>query len=244
MFENSGFCPICEKEVTFSAKQDWFRDYYLCEQCLSLPRERALMLAIQTYFPNWKSLRIHESSPANRGLSARLKLGCRNYTATQFFRDWPTGQLFEGVRCENLEALTFPDESIDLHVTQDVLEHVFHPTKAFSEIARTLRPGGAHIFTVPMVNKTNPSELCAVEEMDGRVRYLKPPIFHGNPISSEGCMVTINWGFDICNHIFNACGLFTQILYRDDLNKGIRAEFNEVLITFKPRIDCSANKIP
>ncbi|AMP02394.1 methyltransferase type 11 domain protein [Collimonas arenae] len=47
-------------------------------------------------------------------------------------------------------------------------------------------------------------------------------------------MVTMDWGFDICQYIFNACGLFTQIFYIDDLSKGIRAEYIEVLITFKP----------
>ena len=50
--------------------------------------------------------------------------------------------MVQGVRCENLEELTFPDESIDLHISQDVMEHVFQPKRAFAEIARTLRPGG------------------------------------------------------------------------------------------------------
>jgi SAM-dependent methyltransferase len=235
LFMNSGFCPICEKEVTFSANDAWFRDHYLCDQCFSLPRERALMLAIQTYFPDWINLTIHESSPENRGLSVRLSTKCKHYIATQYFAEHPSGQLYEGIRCENLEALTFPDDSIDLHITQDVLEHVLHPARAFSEIARTLRPGGAHIFTVPLVNKMDPSEVCALEEINGQLRYLRPPVFHGNPISPEGSLVTVNWGFDICNHIFFSCGLFTHILHRDDLSKGIRAEFIEVLVTFKPK---------
>ena len=38
--------------------------------------------------------------------------------------------------------------TFDLVVTQDVLEHVLDPARA-AEIARTLRPGGAHVFTVP-----------------------------------------------------------------------------------------------
>jgi hypothetical protein len=35
---------------------------------------------------------------------------------------------------EDLEALTFPDESFDLVITQDVFEHVLRPAKAFAEI--------------------------------------------------------------------------------------------------------------
>ena len=41
--------------------------------------------------------------------------------------------------------------SVDLHVTQDVLKHVFHPEKVFKKIARTLKPDGIHIFSVPIV---------------------------------------------------------------------------------------------
>jgi len=41
------------------------------------------------------------------------------------------------------------DESFDLVITLDVFEHVLRPAKAFAEIARTLKPGGAHIYTVP-----------------------------------------------------------------------------------------------
>ena len=51
-----------------------------------------------------------------------------------------------GNRCENLEELTFDDNTFDLVITQDVLEHVLNPGKAFKEICRVLKPGGAHKF--------------------------------------------------------------------------------------------------
>lgn len=90
------------------------------------------------------------------------------------FPDQAPGSIVGKFRCENLEALTFADESIDLHVTQDVLEHVFHPSKVFSEIARTLKPGGAHIFTVPLVNKHKPSKLRARVSDDGQIVHIEP----------------------------------------------------------------------
>jgi SAM-dependent methyltransferase len=156
IFENRGICPICEKEAVFTAENEWFRDHYVCSGCQSIPRERALMLAIQTFYPDWKKLAIHESSPGNRGVSTRLQCECKNYVPSQFFPDRPLGKVHQGVQCQNLEALTFPDESFDLHITQDVMEHVFNPAKAFAEIARTLKPGGAHIASVPLVNKAKP----------------------------------------------------------------------------------------
>jgi hypothetical protein len=69
---------------------------------------------------------------------------------------------------------------------------------------------------------------------DGTVVHLvEPPEYHGNPVSSEGSLVTVNWGYDITNFIFETSGLFTEIVFLDILEYGIRAEYIEVLITRK-----------
>ncbi len=138
------------------------------------------------------------------------------------------------MRCENIEALTFANESIDIHITQDVVEHIFNPNKAFKEIARTLKPGGLHIFTVPLTNKINPTKQRAKLLKNKQVFHIEPEFFHYNPMSNEPTLVTFDWGYDICNYIFKACGLFTQIIYIEDLSQGIKAEYNEVLLTIKP----------
>jgi len=144
-----------------------------------------------------------------------------------------------GIRCENLERLTFPDESVDLHITQDVFEHLFDHAAAFREIARTLRPGGAHVFTTPLVRKNEPTQFRAALAPDGTVVHLiEPPEYHRNPISSEGSLVTVDWGYDIANFIFKTSGLFTEIVFLDILECGIRAEYIEVLITRKlPKVN-------
>jgi SAM-dependent methyltransferase len=188
------------------------------------------MYVVERYVPNWRDLIIHESSPAHRGASVRLATA-PGYIASQYFDGVASGETRQGWRCENLEALSFPDASIDLHVTQDVMEHVFDPDAAFREIARTLKPGGMHIFTVPMVNGPKPTERRASLE-HGRVVHHKPPEYHGNPVA-EGSLMTMDWGFDICAHIARASGLFTEIVSLDLLDCGIRAELNEVLVSRK-----------
>jgi SAM-dependent methyltransferase len=230
VFQNKGYCPTCSSHVTFYSTDAWLRDHYACSHCGSIPRDRALMTVIETYFPNWKNLTIHESSPVKRGASMRLLHECKGYTSSQYFPGVKSGEYQEKVLCENLESLSFSADSIDLHITQDVMEHVFHPAVAFREIARTLKPGGAHIFTVPLVNKNNPTKIRS-KLVDGQIKYLEPPVYH-----AENTLVTFDWGFDICQYIFDACGLFTHIVTIDDLSKGIRAEFIEVLITIKPKI--------
>ncbi len=231
--KNKGVCPICEIEVNFIAKQSWLRDFYICTNCGSIPRERALMETIKTNYPNWKQAVIHETSPGNRGTSVRLQNECKEYIPSQYFKDRPLGTVKKGIRCENLESLTFEDNSIDLHISQDVMEHVFDPAKAFSEIARTLKPGGMHIFTVPLVNKANPSVRRAKIDNENNIVHFEKPSYHGSPIGDGKSLVTIDWGYDICDHIFQSSGLFTRIIYIDNIEKGIRAEYIEVLITQK-----------
>ena len=201
---------------------------------MRLPREHALMRGIDEASPNWPQLIIHESSPENRGTSIRLANECHKYTASQFYKNEETGSIVKGFRCENLENLTFDANSIDLHITQNVMEHVYNPDLAFKEIARTLKPGGAHIFTVPIVNKCNPKKIRARLNERHEFEYLHEPVYHGNPIDDNGSLVTVDWGFDICHFIYNRSGLFTYLIHIDDLSMGIRADFFEVLMTLKP----------
>jgi SAM-dependent methyltransferase len=222
-------------EANFVALEPYLRNSYFCSHCGSIPRERALMATIELYFPKWRELVIHESSPGSGGASKRLAEEGTHYIASQYFADKLPGTLVDGVRCENLEALSFADESIDLHITQDVMEHVFHPAQVFREIARTLKLGGAHIFTAPLEKKHEPSVVRARLDADGTVTHFDTAVYHGNPVSAQGSLVTIDWGYDICRHIFEACGLFTHLVHLDDLSKGIRADLNEVLVTIKPR---------
>lgn len=193
------------------------------------------MLVMESYCPGWRGMVVHESSPGGRGVSVRLANECPGYIPSQYFSDRPGGAMVDGVRCENLEALSFADDSIGLHVTQDVMEHVFRPASAFQEIARTLKPGGMHIFTAPLVNKGAPSRVRARFD-NGVVQHLVPAEYHGSPIGDGKSLVTMDWGFDICEHIFRACGLFTHLVKIDDLSQGVRAEYIEVLVTVKPPV--------
>jgi SAM-dependent methyltransferase len=237
MFENQGYCYCCDANVTFSSKNDWFRDSYQCSNCGCVPRERALMLAIDKFFPQWRELEFHESSPIGRGASNRIQKEAKKYIPSQYYPGVPSGKTHLGNRCEDLEALSFADNSVDIHITQDVFEHLFNPVAAFREIARTLRPGGAHIFTVPIVNKQKPTRQCASIDAKGKVKHLvEKPEYHGNPVDTEGSLVTWNWGYDITECIDQACGLHTQIVWMDALEFGIRAEYIEVLITRKPKL--------
>ena len=87
MKELSGYCPICESKISFAIQGSWFRDQLICPKCESIPRERALAFVLATLVPDWRNMVIHESSPADRGISAKLKRECNHYLGSQFFPD-------------------------------------------------------------------------------------------------------------------------------------------------------------
>ena len=189
------------------ALDSWLRDSFQCLSCGSIPRQRALMTLLERHYPAWKDLRIHESSPNPGG---RFERECRHYLASQFYPGRPPGEMIDGYRNEDLERQTFPDSAFDLVITQDDMEHVYDPLAAFDEIARTLKPGGAHILTVALVNKHRPSEVWATRAPDGSPIFVGEPEFHGNPVDPRGAPVTMHWGFDIVQTIARS-GLTTTI---------------------------------
>lgn len=235
-FSHSGHCPICDTDVEFVSENDWFRDQLLCTHCLSNPRERAVMHVIQTKLPRWRKIQIHESSPAFRAASRKLQRQGALYVSTQYDPKVALGETHPtlGFRCEDLRSQTFADESFDLVVTQDVFEHVPDPEKAIAEIARTLKPGGAHVASVPIVRKWEPSRPRARLKDNGEWEHLLPPEYQGNPVDDEGSLVVTDWGYDIAQIFKEASGMDTVIMQIDDIDLGIRAEYIEIVVSRKP----------
>jgi SAM-dependent methyltransferase len=176
-------------------------------------------------------MKIHESSPSGAA-SAKLKKECSDYTPTYFYPDIEPGHFHNGFRSENLEYMTFADDSFDLVITQDVLEHVLNPDKAFKEIVRTLKPGGAHVFTIPL-HSGNKTVVRAVEQ-NGQVKYLENKVFHGNPIDEKGALVATDWGDDLPDYIEETTGLSTETYSFNDPHFGLKAWALDVFITRKP----------
>lgn len=229
---NKGYCNICESETVFYEYQSWLRDNYRCIKCRSIPRNRALVQALNVFYPDWKGMNLHESSPGGP-ISDYLKKSASSYSSSHYYENVPFGEYFDGHRSENLSSLTFADNTFDLFVTSDVFEHVMEPEKAFKEIARVLKPGGAHVFTMPWY----PSIQKTVQRacMKGNeIVYLKEPVYHGNPISEEGSLVTFDWGKDFCDIIYNSSRMTTTIYLKEDKKLGLEAKFLEVFISAKP----------
>lgn len=100
-----------------------------------------------------------------------------------------------GIRHEDAEALSFPDGSIDLITSNDVLEHVNNPIQALREIFRVLKPGGVVFITIPF-HAYRFGTVRRAELINGELIYYYPPIYHGNPLSEDGSLVFNDFGLD------------------------------------------------
>lgn len=232
-YARKGHCSCCNSKVTFYSYNDYLRSNYICQNCNSLPRERALMQAIERFYPNWKDLNIHESSPIDRGASVKISKGCKNYTASQFFPNQPFGELVNDVRNEDLENQKFENEVFDLVITQDVFEHLNQPEKAFAEIHRTLKKGGAHILTVPIENRFDPTVRWAEFDSKGNLNFLFTPEYHGNPVNDEGSPVFWHYGYDIVDMIEKSTAVKPYIQTWEDRDNGIEGLLNEIIVIKK-----------
>lgn len=230
-----GICPCCEEKTFFISYNYWLRDYYKCLFCGSIPRQRALMKVLKEEIPDWKRVKIHESSPS--GITFNIfKQECEQYTYSYWYENKSLGEVLgENITNQNLEELTFADETFDVFITQDVFEHINCPERAFREIARVLKKGGKHIFTTPiyLFQKTQ-----ARIKMKGHERELVlPPIYHGNPISVEGSLVTYDWGYDILEIIDGIAGMKSRIISfpnsEENFKSGLEGDFLQVIVSQK-----------
>ncbi len=244
VFESRGFCPVCEGPTTFRATSEtpmppkfqahWFRGALRCQACQSGPRSRAITHVLNRLRPHWRGLVIHESSPGGPGLSPKLRRQCPGYLVSQYSPDLAPGEVTsQGWRNENLEDQTFDDASFDVVLTQDVFEHLFHPGRAAAEIARTLRPGGIYLMTVPIMNPFGTTVRRASLSPDGEVVHHLEESYHGNPVGDGRSLVTVDWSYQIGPYLSAASGIPFTVLVIDDMSMGIRDPYNAVVVGHK-----------
>ena len=87
------------------------------------------------------------------------------------------GSTSPAIPSEDLMQLSYESASFDLVITSDTLEHVPDIDRALSETCRILKPGGMHVFSVPVVWDRPTRRRAALT--DGVLTHFLPPSYHG-----------------------------------------------------------------
>jgi SAM-dependent methyltransferase len=208
-----GFCPVCGQWAIFAGAPP-FRESLICRACLATSRYRRMALGVLRAIRELSGVDAAslEQLPSEGPVSIRIldtqtpfsyppyaaytipdRLAQRDWldVHTSSFRpNQPWGAaLGEKSTNQTLERLTFEDDSFDVLLTSDVMEHVRLPDRAHAEIARVLRRGGVYLFTVPhsrgladnltRVRVHDPSDAASDE-------HILPDEFHGSTGVGEG----------------------------------------------------------
>lgn len=192
------WCPVCGR-VTLAARFDEnLRDSGACISCGATNRQRQVAWALLRLLSDGRGgclsklstlkLRIFHAEaagPIHQGL-----VGNPGYSCSEFIGyDRLPGEAVEGTRNEDVQNLSFGDNSFDLVITTDILEHVPDPYRAHREIFRVLRVGGYHLFTVPFLHaEVLDQERCRVGP-DGGIIHLLEPQYHHDPLREGGALV-------------------------------------------------------
>ena len=119
---------------------------------------------------------------------------------------------------EDLIKLTYADASFDLAITSDTLEHVPDIDAALREILRVLKPGGAHVFSTPVVWSRPTRQRATLH--GGELTHLLAPSHHGPPGTGQtDFLVFYEFGADFTDRC-TAAG-FEMTLVRDASNPAL-----------------------
>ena len=122
---------------------------------------------------------------------------------------------------EDLTKLSYEDARFDLVVTSDTLEHVPDIDAALREVRRVLKPGGAHVFSTPVVWDRATRQRAVMR--DGALVHLLEPSFHGRSITRQNdFLVFYEFGADFVERCA-AAGYATRL---------VEDPHNPALVTF------------
>ncbi len=210
MLEMRDTCTLCGWSGLFQRNHNSIREGYCCESCKASLRYREQSKFIIEKFSAtsrsqtlkavvdsdvFNNLSIYE--PGIIGPFRKYFSRLRNYNNSYFWPNITLGEKHDNVVCQDLERLTYANDTFDLVITSDILEHVRHPASAFSEIYRVLKPGGYHVFTVPILWPFTKKTVVRVDTTTDEDVYLLAPHYHSSPVDKDGSLVYTDFGIDI-----------------------------------------------
>ncbi len=209
-----GCCTVCGTAGLFkhdSALKS-IRENFRCKACKANLRYReqarvivkhfsrggAKCLAELTSEPEFRASRIYE--PGLIGPFRRYLCKLDGYVSSYFGAEIAPGGTRDGIEHQDLMKLTYADSSFDLVLSSDIFEHVREPFVGFREVNRVLKPGGFHVFSIPV---QHPMPLRTVFRVDTSGRedvHVLPPHYHGAPGGNRSLVYT-DFGADLVDHL-------------------------------------------
>jgi SAM-dependent methyltransferase len=194
-----GRCPFCGPTGFVRLRRESIG--LRCVRCAASAIHLALGWVLRERIARLDQYDVCELS-ARGPLVKYLARSARSLATSEYFADVAPGTLHHGVRCEDVQRLTYADASFDLVTHTEVLEHVPDDARAFAELHRVLRPGGTMLFTVPLYGGVPTIERARLR--DGVVEHMLDPAYHIDPLRGTGILAFRDYGSDILDRLRTA----------------------------------------
>lgn len=193
-------CPGCGWSVLVRLGRDEM--HVRCLRCRGTPVHLSLIAALSGCIGEFSTLDTYELSTTG-ALLRWLRRRCRSVATSEYLEGVEPGTSVRGIRCEDVQRLSFADGSFDLCTSTEVFEHVPDDRAGLSELHRVLRPGGHLLFTVPL-SDTQPT-MERVRRDGQRLEHVLPPAYHGDRLNGPGSVLVYrDYGLDIVERVQEA----------------------------------------
>ena len=193
-------CPGCGPSLLVRLGDDEM--LVRCIRCRATPVHLSLLAALQQCGIDLAGSDAYELSTTGAVLR-HLRRRCRSVATSEYLDGVAPGSTRDGIRCEDVQRLSFGDGSFDLCTSTEVFEHVPDDRAGLRELHRVLRPGGHLLLTVPMSGA--PATVERARLVAGRVEHLLPPTFHGDRLKGPGSVLVYrDYGEDIVDRARDA----------------------------------------
>jgi len=189
-------CPYCGPTLFVRLRREAIG--VRCVRCAASAIHLVIGWALRDHVPDLAGCNVCELS-ARGPLAEFLKRTAKSAALSEYFADAEPGAYRNGVRCEDVQRLSYADASFDLVTHTEVLEHVPDDARAFAELHRVLRPGGTMLFTVPLYGGYPTIERARLR--NGDVEHLMEPAYHIDPLRGAGILAFRDYGLDIVERL-------------------------------------------
>jgi len=206
-------CPYCGPSVLVRLRRDEIG--VRCVRCGASSVHLAIGAALRELVGALSARDVCELS-ARGPLAKHLRRHARSVALSEFFADVDAGTERAGVRCEDVQRLSYADASFDVITHTEVMEHVPDDARAYAELRRVLRPGGVMLFTVPLHDALETIERAHFR--GGAIEHRLAPAYHGDPLR-DGARILVyrDYGHDILQRLARA-GFIEARLYTPALD--------------------------
>jgi SAM-dependent methyltransferase len=231
-----GFCSYCRRGVAFQVNMGLFmdegpnlREGMVCCLCGLGNRLRLIYKAVEDHCQGATGLatkRIYIAERVTRFYS-RLARRIPNLVGSEYVDpSLASGEIRYHRRSrkkiihQDLRHTSFPENTFDIVLHADVLEHVTHYQEVLREMYRILAPGGCTIFSVPFYHRQSHHNIHAILDEKGKILHQRPPEIHGNPLDDSGSLVFQTFGWSLLEDLRAAGFSVAQVGVLPDSRQG------------------------